>query len=103
MHAFPHLFAVVLIGASFSPSLRAADAALPDIVSVGGVFILKNQVIAAGGKRITGATFALTGTLAQATAGPSPAATGDNFVLRGGFHNASAPLAEAIFRNGFEN
>ena len=103
MHAFPHFFAVVLIGASFSPSLRAVDAALPANVSVGGVFILKNQVIAAGGKRITGAAFDLTGTVAQATAGPSPAATGGNFVLRGGFHRASEPLAEAIFRDGFEN
>ena len=103
MYAFPHLLAAVLIGASVGPSLRAADAALPDNVSVGGTFTLKNQVIAAGGKRVSGAAFDLTGTLAQAIAGPSPAANGGNFVLHGGFHNASIPLPEAIFRDGFEN
>lgn len=103
MHAFPNLLAAILIGASVGSSLRAAAATLPPNVSTGGAFILKNQVIAAGGKRITGAAFDLTGTVAQATAGPSPAANGGNFALRGGFHSASIPLAEAIFRDGFEN
>ena len=84
-------------------TLTPQAATAPANVSVGGTFTLKNQVIAAGGKHVTGATFDLTGTLAQATAGPSPAAVGGNFVLRGGFHSASAPLAEAIFRDGFEN
>ena len=103
MHAFSNLLAGVLIGASVGPALHAAEPAPQPNVSHGGAFSLKSQVIAAGGRRITGATFDLTGTLAQATAGPSPAAVGGNFALRGGFHSASAPLAELIFRDGFEN
>ncbi len=103
MHVFSYFFAVVLIGASAGTAVHAAESTPPPNTSFGGAFSLKNQVLAGGGKRTTGAAFDLTGTLAQSTAGPSPTAIGGNFALRGGFYSAGAPLSDAIFRNGFEN
>ncbi len=65
---------------------------------------MQKHAIAGGGQRASGGSYVLTGTVAQATAGPIPAeAAGGTYRLAGGFHAASTPRAGDIFRNGFEN
>ena len=70
----------------------------------GGTFVIQKQAIAAGGARAAGGSYVLTGTVAQAAAGPvTTEATGGSYRLAGGFHTTSAPLPDALFKNGFEN
>ena len=70
----------------------------------GGTYVLRKYAIATGGARATGGTYVLTGTVAQAAAGPVPTdATGGSYRLAGGFHTTSAPQPDALFTNGFEN
>jgi len=70
----------------------------------GGTYVMQKHAIAGGGQRASGGSYVLTGTVAQATAGPIPAeAAGGTYRLAGGFHAASTPRAGDIFRNGFEN
>lgn len=103
MHHFYKFFSAVLIGICVGTLADAVDSTPPPNTGVGETFALKTQVLAGGGQRATGAVFELTGTLAQSTAGPNPIAVGGNFALRGGFHSKAAPLANAIFHDGFEN
>lgn len=70
----------------------------------GGTYIIQKQAIAAGGARATGGSYVLTGTVAQAAAGPVPTeATGGSYRLAGGFHTTAAPQPDALFKHGFEN
>jgi len=70
----------------------------------GGPFVIQKQVIAAGGARASGGSYVLTGTIAQAAAGPVPSeATGAGYRLSSGFHAVSTPLPDALFSHGFEN
>ncbi len=72
--------------------------------SSGGAFELRRNVVAGGGGRAAGVSFALTGTIAQHEA--APPSTGSTFALSPGFW-AGAPAAtqpppDALFSNGFE-
>jgi hypothetical protein len=69
---------------------------------VGGNYELSRQVIAGGGQRCSGGSYALIGTVAQAHAGTTPA-LGASYRLSGGFHIPMVPLTDELFRNGFEN
>jgi hypothetical protein len=69
---------------------------------LGGNYELSREVIAAGGQRCSGGSYQLIGTVAQAHAGAAPA-VGASYRLNGGFHVPALPLAEDLFRNGFEN
>jgi hypothetical protein len=68
--------------------------------SSGGVYVMRKQVIAAGGSA-TGAALQLTGTAAQPAAGVSSAGS---YRLTHGFHQGrqSAPVVDFIFANGFQ-
>lgn len=72
------------------------------VAPVGGSYEMSREVIAAGGQRSSGGNYQLIGTVAQAHAGALPA-IGASYRLNGGFHVPALPLAEGLFRNGFEN
>ncbi len=93
------LFALAAAAAS---TLALAQSVTPP---TGGMYVIQKHAIAAGGQRMSGGTYVLTGTVAQASAGPLPAdAAGGTYRLAGGFHTAAAlPRADEVFRNGFEN
>ena len=76
-----------------------ASIALAQVPS-GGPYAMPKQVIAGGGARASGGSYALIGTLGQSAAGTT---NGGNFALQQGFHSATTvgPL-DPIFRNGFE-
>jgi len=88
--------------ATTASTLALAQSVTPP---AGGTYVIQKHAIAAGGQRVSGGSYVLTGTVAQATAGPLPAeATGGTYRLAGGFHTAAAvPRVDEIFRNGFEN
>lgn len=68
-------------------------------------FEVTSHTIDGGGGRSTGATFAVTGTIAQADADPlQPSISGSGrFSLRGGFWMSSDnTLTPTIFADGFE-
>lgn len=66
--------------------------------SSGGDFVLTRTTTDSGGGYASGATFELTGTIAQPDANAQQSSGGD-FVLAGGFW---ANASEMIFSNGFE-
>lgn len=69
--------------------------------SSGGSFVMKKDVIAAGGQQASAPGTVLVGTVGQSAAAT---ATGGSYALTGGFHGpaTSAVLPEALFSNGFE-
>lgn len=70
--------------------------------SAGGPYVVRKDVIAAGGQRAVGPGVALVGTVGQAAQG---VASGGVYKLTGGFHGpAIDPNAgsDIIFRNGFD-
>ena len=69
--------------------------------SSGGTYVMKKDIIAAGGQQASAPGSVLVGTVGQSAAGP---ATGGTYVLTGGFHGptSTAVRPEAIFRDGFE-
>ena len=69
--------------------------------SNGGPYVMKKDVIAAGGQQAAQPGTVLVGTVGQSAAA---AATGGTYALTGGFHGptANAVLPEELFRIGFE-
>lgn len=69
--------------------------------SSGGPYVIKKDVIAAGGQQASAPGTVLVGTVGQSAAG---AATGGSYALTGGFHGPTTTVVmpEAIFLNGFE-
>ncbi len=70
--------------------------------SSGGPYAIPRQSIDGGAQRASSSTYAISGSIGQADAGP--AMSGPTFAVRGGFHVAapSAPLPDPLFANGFE-
>lgn len=67
----------------------------------GGVYELRKQVIAGGGRLVTGGSYSLTGTVGQSAVG---LVSGGVYQIAGGFHSAAAgPPFDLIFRSGFDN
>lgn len=67
----------------------------------GGVYELKKQVIAGGGRLVTGGSYSLTGTVGQSAVAQ---VSGGMYQITGGFHSAAAgPPFDLIFRSGFDN
>ena len=89
------------------PALFCFIALLPILAQAqtppsGGPYVLPKQVLATGGTRATGGALELTGTAGQSA---TTAMSGGSYVIQGGFYQASgtAPVVDAIFKNGFEN
>ena len=66
--------------------------------SVGG-YSIPRQVVATGANGAQGAGYVLSGTLGQATAGPSFA---DGYHLSGGFRRSLVEAVDSVFADGFE-
>ncbi len=67
----------------------------------GGVYELRKQVIAGGGRLVTGGSYSLTGTVGQSAVA---LVSGGAYQIAGGFHSAAAgPPFDLIFRSGFDN
>ncbi len=90
------------LAATTASTLVLAQSVTPP---AGGTYVMQKHAIAAGGQRVSGGSYVLTGTVAQASAGPLPTdASGGTYRLAGGFHTAAAvPRVDEVFRNGFEN
>ena len=65
----------------------------------GGGYSIPRQVVAAGADGTQGASYVLSGTLGQASAGP---AIVNDFQLNSGFHRSLGAASDPVFTNGFE-
>ena len=67
----------------------------------GGPYLLRKQVVAAGGMRSSGGTDQLVATIAQPAVGP---VTGGDYVLQQGFHAAAGAAPDPnLFQDSFES
>jgi hypothetical protein len=86
---------------------RAAAASAATLAPPKGMgFAVTRHVIAAGGGRSSGGTFAITGTVGQADADPLQPSAGGVFAITGGFWPGtahSAPPGDTVFADGFES
>ena len=81
--------------------LLGAGVAMPADAPSGGSYVLRKQVVVAGGARSAGGDYQLTATIAQPATGP---ASGGSYSLQQGFHAGAASAPDPLlFNDNFES